>query len=71
MAYLCVAEGDDPAEKGADGPRDAGVTAVVADGGPHRAEQATVGGARLRLHRLDEAVRHGAGGGGAQERLPV
>lgn len=71
MDYLCAAEGDDPVEEGADRPRDAGLTAVVADRGPHRAEQATVGGARLRLHRLDEAVRHGAGGGGARERRRV
>jgi hypothetical protein len=67
--YLRAAEGDDPAEEGADGTGDAELAAVVADGGPHRREQAAVGGARLRLHCLDEAVRHGAGRGGARERL--
>ena len=69
--YLRAAEGDDPAEEGADGAGDAELAAVVADGGPHRREQAAVGGARLRLHRLDEAVRHGARRGGARERLQV
>jgi hypothetical protein len=36
---------------------------------PPLSRMAAVGGARLRLHRLDEAVRHGAGGGGPGERL--
>lgn len=69
VLYLRAAERDDPAEEGADGARYAELTAVVADGGSHRRQQAAVGGARLRLHRLDEAVRHGAGGGGPGERL--
>lgn len=47
VLYLRAAECDDPAEEGADGARYAELPAVVADGGPHRRQQAAVGGARF------------------------
>ena len=58
--HLHAAEVGDLADWGADGALQVAAPAAVGHDGLHGGEQAAVGDpARLALHRLDEAVRHG------------
>jgi len=59
-AHLHAAGRDHPADEGAEPSGEAAAPLPVADPRPHRAQQPPVRRPRLRLHRLDEAVRHGA-----------
>ena len=59
-AHLHGAGRDHPADEGAEPSGEATAPLPVADPRPYRAQQPPVRRPRLRLHRLDEAVRHGA-----------
>lgn len=58
--HLHAAGRDHPADEGAEPAGEAAAPLAVADPRPHRAQQPPVRRPRLRLHGLDEAVRHGA-----------
>jgi hypothetical protein len=57
---LHAAGRDHPADEGAKPAGEAAAPLAVTDPRPHRAQQPPVRRPRLGLHRLDEAVRHGA-----------